>query len=122
MLERLSTFAFITRLNWQAFAKADDLAYFLKEICNTEYIHQPLLAPTDDILKEFKRDRGDWGIYQNSFLKLMGERRIEHRFKPDMFEGGCLLCSEATPHHCRRRLVCEYLNVKWGGVLKVQHL
>jgi len=104
------------------FAKADDLAYFLKEICGVEYVHQPLLAPTDDILKAFKRDKGDWNIYQESFLKLMEERRIEARLRPDMFHGGCLLCSEATPRYCHRRLVCEYLNTKWSGALKVRHL
>lgn len=104
------------------FAKADDLAYFLKEICGAEYVHQPLLAPTDDILKAYKRDKGDWNVYQGLFLKLMAERRIETRFKPDMFQDSCLLCSEATPHHCHRRLVCEYLNGKWSGSLKVRHL
>lgn len=104
------------------FAKADDLSYFLREICGAEYVHQPLLAPTDDILKAFKRDKGDWNVYQGSFLKLMSERRIESRLKPDMFQGSCLLCSEATPHHCHRRLVCEYLNDKWGGSLNVRHL
>ena len=31
------------------FAKKEDLAYFLKQICGVEYVHQPLLAPTDDI-------------------------------------------------------------------------
>lgn len=104
------------------FAKADDLAYFLKVICGAEYVHQPLLAPTDDILKTYKRDKGDWNVYQGLFLKLMAERRIETRLKPDMFRGSCLLCSEATPHHCHRRLVCEYLNDKWDGSLKVRHL
>jgi uncharacterized protein (DUF488 family) len=104
------------------FAKADDLAYFLKEICGAQYVHQPLLAPTDDILKAFKRDKGDWTIYENSFMRLMEQRKIEDRLKPDMFEGGCLLCSEDKPHHCHRRLVCEYLNTKWDGTLKVRHL
>lgn len=104
------------------FAKADDLAYFLKEICGAQYVHQPLLAPTDDILKAFKRDKGDWNVYQGQFLRLMSERKIENRLKPDMFEGTCLLCSEDTPHHCHRRLVCEYLNDKWGGTLQVKHL
>ena len=104
------------------FAKADDLAYFLKEICGVQYVHQPLLAPTDDILKAFKRDKGDWRIYENSFLRLMEERRIETRLKPDMFLGGCLLCSEDKPHHCHRKLVCDYLNTKWDGALKVRHL
>jgi len=104
------------------FAKADDLSYFLKEICGADYVHQPLLAPTDDILKAFKRDKGDWGVYQSVFLDLMGQRKIEERLRPDMFQGGCLLCSEDTPHRCHRRLVCEYLNGKWGGALSVRHL
>lgn len=104
------------------FAKADDLAYFLKEICGVQYVHQPLLAPTDDILKAFKRDKGDWNVYQGQFLRLMSERQIEKRLKPDMFDGTCLLCSEDTPHHCHRRLVCEYLNDQWGGAMKVKHL
>jgi uncharacterized protein (DUF488 family) len=73
-------------------------------------------------LKAYKRDKGDWNVYQDLFLKLMAERRIEAQLKPDMFRGSCLLCSEATPHHCHRRLVCEYLNDKWGGSLSVRHL
>ena len=104
------------------FAKADDLAYLLKTISGIQYVHQPLLAPTDLMLNSFKKENGDWGVYQGRFLGLMAERQIEHRFKPEMFEGTCLLCSEAAPHHCHRRLVCEYLNEKWGKVLTVKHL
>ncbi len=104
------------------FAKADDLAYFLKKIGDIQYVHQPVLAPTDDILKAYKKEKGDWGVYEHRFLELMAERKIEQRMKPETLEGSCLLCSEATPHHCHRRLVCEYLNDKWGGRLKVQHL
>lgn len=104
------------------FAKADDLAYFLKAIGGIQYAHQPLLAPTDAILKAFKKEKGDWQVYQGRFLALMEERRIEQRLKPEMFAGACLLCSEATPHHCHRRLVCEYLNEKWEGALAVRHL
>ena len=104
------------------FAKSDDLAFFLKKICEAEYVHQPLLAPTDDILKAFKRDKGDWIVYENSFMRLMEQRKIEHKLKPEMFQDGCLLCSEDTPHHCHRRLVCDYLNSRWDGMLKVRHL
>ncbi|MBP2160282.1 MULTISPECIES: DUF488 family protein [Asticcacaulis] len=104
------------------FAKSEDLAYFLREVCGAQYIHQPLLAPTDDILKAFKRDKGDWNIYERSFLNLMENRKIEDKFKPEMLHSSCLLCSEDKPHHCHRRLVCEYLNKKWGGALKVRHL
>lgn len=104
------------------FAKADDLAYFLKKIGSIQYVHQPLLAPTDSILKAYKKEEGDWGVYEGRFLELMAERRIEQRLEPEMLEGACLLCSEATPHHCHRRLICEYLNDKWGDRLKVRHL
>ena len=104
------------------FAKAEDLSFFLERIGGIKYRHQPLLAPTDTMLKEFKRDKGDWAEYQEKFSALMAERKIEDRFDPYSFDHTCLLCSEATPHHCHRRLVCEYLNVKWGGKLEVKHL
>jgi uncharacterized protein (DUF488 family) len=104
------------------FAKSDDLVYFLKAIVGIEYAHAPLLAPTDVMLKAFKKKKGEWTDYENRFLGLMKERRIEEKFKPESLEGACLLCSEAVPHHCHRRLVCEYLNEQWGGQLDVKHL
>jgi len=104
------------------FAKGRDLSYFLEKISNIQYRHEPLLAPTDDILSAYKKEKGDWREYERLFLKLMGDRRIETSLKPDLFENACLLCSEAAPHHCHRRLVCDYLNGKWGHVLDVKHL
>jgi uncharacterized protein (DUF488 family) len=105
-----------------AFAKADDLSYFLDKICGIQYVHQPLLAPTDEMLRAFKKEKGDWNVYERLFLELMAERRIETQLKPEMLDGACLLCSEATPHHCHRRLVGEYLNGKWDGLLSIRHL
>jgi uncharacterized protein (DUF488 family) len=103
------------------FAKADDLAYFLKKIGGIEYVHQPLLAPIDSLLKTYRNKSGEWRAYEEGFLSLMSERQIENRFEPETFDGACLLCSEASPHHCHRRLVCDYLNEKWGGALEVHH-
>ena len=104
------------------FAKADDLAYFLNRIGGIAYVHEPLLAPTDAMFKVYKKDKGEWAAYETRFLDLMAERGIEHRLKPELLDGACLLCSEAKPHHCHRRLVCEYLNDKWDGALTVRHL
>jgi len=104
------------------FAKSDDLAFFLKTICGAGYVHEPLLAPTEEIMTAFKKQKGDWDIFQNDFLSLMAERQVESHLKPEAFDGSCLLCSEDTPHHCHRRLVCDYLNGKWGGRLSVRHL
>lgn len=104
------------------FAKADDLAYLLGKVGRIGYAHEPLLAPTDAMLKAYKKEKGDWGEYRTHFLDLMAERKIEERLQPDALAGACLLCSEATPDHCHRLLVCEYLNGKWGGRLRVRHL
>lgn len=103
------------------FAKKDDLAYFLKELCQMEYVHLPELAPTQDILDEFKKRKGDWGVYESQFLALMKRRQIEVRLKPEQLADGCLLCSEDKPLHCHRRLVAEYLRQAWGDI-EIVHL
>ncbi|HIG22499.1 MAG TPA: DUF488 domain-containing protein [Henriciella marina] len=104
------------------FAKAKDLKYFSWHLCGVKYIHRPELAPTQQILDAFKKDKGDWSVYRYKFLKLMDHRAIENKLHKDLIEDSCLLCSEAKPHHCHRSLVCEYLNGKWGSQLRVRHL
>ena len=104
------------------FAKAGDLGYFLKTIGGIDYVHEPLLAPTDAMLRTYRTQKGSWAAYEQRFLDLMAERRIEQRLAPASLDGACLLCSEATPDHCHRRLVVDYLNRCWGGALTVRHL
>ncbi len=103
------------------FAKRDDLAFFLKEICGMEYVHLPMLAPTQEMLDEYKKQRGDWQTYEKRFLELMKQRRIEDTIPRETVADGCLLCSEDKPHQCHRRLVAEYLKQHWGDV-DVSHL
>lgn len=103
------------------FAKRQDLEYFLDQICHIDYVHEPSLAPTQDMLDDYKKKHGKWADYERRFLRLMGERRIEEKLKPELLEDACLLCSEDKPHHCHRRLVAEYLKENWGGV-QIEHL
>ncbi len=103
------------------FAKKNDLRFFLREICGIDYLHFTELAPTQDILDAYKKAGGDWPVYEGQFLALMAARRVEETVDKDLLAGGCLLCSEATPEHCHRRLVAEYLREKWGGV-EIEHL
>jgi len=103
------------------FAKKDDLAYFLKNICDVEYVHLPMLAPTERLLDDYRKRRCDWRRYESEFLSLMKEREIERHLPREVIADGCLLCSEDQPHHCHRRLVAEYLNDKWGGI-GIEHL
>jgi uncharacterized protein YeaO (DUF488 family) len=103
------------------FAKRDDLAFFLKEICGMDYVHVPDLAPTQEMLDEYKKPKGDWKTYETRFLDLMRQRGIEERIPKEVVAEGCLLCSEDKPHHCHRRLVAEYLKQQWGD-LDISHL
>ena len=98
------------------FAKRDDLAWFLREICAMDYQHLPALAPSKELLAAYRKGDIDWPTYERRFLDLMRERRIEETVDPKMLNDACLLCSEDQPHHCHRRVVAEYLNEQWGGV------
>ena len=103
------------------FAKRDDLQFFLKKICDIDYVHLPELAPTKEILDDYKKRKGDWRVYEDRFLDLMEERRIQDTVPREILEDGCLLCSEDKPHHCHRRLVADYLSRHWDN-LEVRHL
>jgi len=103
------------------FTKRDDLSYFLEELCGAEYLHEPLLAPTRDILDAYRKGKEGWAAYERRFLELMRERRIEEALDRSLFEVAptALLCSEAGPERCHRRLVLEYLDSEWGGIRAV---
>ena len=104
------------------FAKRDDLRYFLRNLGDIAYVHEPLLAPTSELLKEYRDKKITWPDYEREFLALMADRRIESSLSPDLFAAPTvLLCSEHTPDRCHRRLVAEYLQDHWGDVT-VRHL
>jgi uncharacterized protein (DUF488 family) len=104
------------------FAKRQDLEFFLKEICGVEYRHEPLLAPTQELLDDYKKSKGSWEKFETKFLALMADRAIEEKIDRSLFSvPTVLLCSEPAAEHCHRRLVLEYLQKKWGP-LKITHL
>ena len=106
-----------------AFARQEDLPYFLHELADRcEYVYLPILAPTKEILKEY-RASGDWTRYVARFEALLDERNIPAALDRSIFESatGCLLCSEPTAEQCHRRLVVERLAGHWHG-LEVVHL
>ena len=105
-----------------SFSKRDDLAYFLRELCGADYIHEPLLAPTQELLDAYKKNGGDWADYEAEFLRLLTDRAIETRFDRALFSPRTvMLCSEATAERCHRRLVAEYLRERWGD-MRIIHL
>lgn len=99
------------------FTKREDLRYFLHQICDADYLHEPLLAPTQAMLDTYKKGNGKWEDYAREFQALLAERKIEDKLDRSLFAvPTVLLCSEPTAEHCHRRLVVEYLRDKWGGL------
>jgi uncharacterized protein (DUF488 family) len=98
------------------FAKKEDLRFFLKALGNIDYLHMPVLAPTDEILTEYKKKKVNWQAYEKKFQALMEKRRIENIVSSAELDQSCLLCSEHLPDYCHRRLVAEYLKSKWENV------
>ena len=104
------------------FTKAQDFPYFLREVAGIGYRHAPDLAPTQEMLDAYKKQKGSWELYEEAFVALMQSRRIETAIKKERFtQRTVLLCSEPTAEHCHRRLVLEYLQKHWDGV-EIHHL
>jgi uncharacterized protein (DUF488 family) len=105
------------------FARQEDLPYFLCELAgHCQYLYMPVLAPTKEILKDYRED-GNWLRYVGRFEALMDERNVPAGLDHSVFENatGCLLCSEATPEQCHRRLVAERLVRHWPD-LEIIHI
>lgn len=114
-----------TRINntsqLSGFAKKNDLQYFLQCLQSIDYDHQISLAPTKQLLSQYRQKEMSWEDYETAFYKLISDRAIEKQFSPESLHCSCLLCSEAKPHYCHRRLVAEYLQQKWRDV-EICHL
>ena len=114
-----------TRLNnvsqLAGFTKRRDLEFFLKRVAGIDYVHDTELAPTVEMLDDYKKKRIKWEEYEARFNELLKSRNPAATRQPSDFDRACLLCSEPTPEHCHRRLVAEYLRRNWGE-LEVEHL
>jgi uncharacterized protein (DUF488 family) len=100
------------------FARKEDLPFFLENLADgCEYIHLPDLAPTKEILDGY-RSGGAWADYERLFQALLDERDIPTALDQESFKRlpSCLLCSEATPEQCHRRLVAERIQARWPEV------
>ena len=105
------------------FAKKRDLEYFLRVICGVTYRHEPMLAPTSEMLKDYRSGKVTWAEYEERFVKLLDSRRVESLMSREIFEGNpVFLCSEHRPDKCHRRLTVEFLGERWGIESTVVHI
>jgi uncharacterized protein (DUF488 family) len=108
-----------------AFAKYPDLEFFLRQIGNIGYRHEPLLSPTPELRKSYQEDK-DWDAYKEGFLKLLKQRGVPKSLDMSGWPANvALLCTEPGPEKCHRRLVAEGLAKHWRAAsddVEVRHL
>ena len=103
------------------FTKRQDLEYFLHAIVCVDYIHLPILAPTKQLLNDYKKGLINWQQYETQFKEVIIQRQIEKHLVPRDMDMSCFLCSEAKSDNCHRRLAAEYLAEHWQNV-SIHHL
>jgi len=106
------------------FTKGTDLAYFLKEICGTKYVHCDEFAPSKELLSGYQKGDVSWDEYEKQFDTIMEKRGAYKKFLARFqdFDKVCLLCSESTPEQCHRRLVAEKVLSTAPDKVEVIHL
>ena len=106
------------------FSKGTDLAYFLKEICATKYIHCDEFAPTKELLSNYQKGSVSWNEYVEVFDTIMEKRGVYKKFLSRFkdYKKVCLLCSEPTAEKCHRRLVAEKIQAFSPDQVEVVHL
>ena len=105
------------------FAKRKDLGFFLKNLAQADYEHNPLLAPSEDILKDYKDKKINWAEYKVRYNDLLRSRRVAEMLKPNEIDHTAFLCAECTTDFCHRRLLAEYLQQSWpDSNIIIKHL
>jgi len=104
------------------YTKKDDLAFLLAEGFGLAYEHRPELAPTPEILDAYRQEP-DWDLYVQRFSQLLQLRSPEAAGREILaaYRAPCLMCYEADPARCHRRLVAEWWATRLPG-LDIVHL
>ena len=102
------------------YTKKDDLAFLLREGFGIAYEHHPELAPTDELLDQYRAGR-DWDKYERAFRSELEKRHSDEvgREILSRYSAPCLLCHEKSPVKCHRRLVSEWWAQRIEGVTVV---
>lgn len=103
------------------FSKSKDLKYFLKKICECEYIAAPEFAPTAKLFNDYKNGNINWQEYEIAYNELMHTHMNLDFFRAFPNKKICFLCAESTPDYCHRRLLAEMLADIYDNVI-ITHL
>lgn len=103
------------------FAKGRDLAYFCRVVGSMEYEHRLDMAPTRDLLGEYRKGEINWAEYTDRYMGLLRKRKLRSTVSLRDLDGACLLCSEHLPEQCHRSLLSEHLREAFPEIT-VTHL
>ena len=103
-----------------AFAKSSDLPYLLKVTGGIGYKSHSELAPTKELLKNYRSKEITWKEFEKQYKKQITKSKAILGLNQSDFEDACLLCSEETADKCHRRLLAEKLVQMWG--VEIIHL
>ena len=98
------------------------MPFLLKNLSGADYEHKIDLAPSENILKDFKNKEITWLEYESRYLQLLHDRHIADKLSANDVVDTCFLCAEKTPHQCHRRLLTEYLQKEWNIAMEIVHL
>ena len=105
------------------YARRKHLQTSLPELCQIDYVHLPLLAPTPKLLHGSFKLGISWEEYEGRYFEILRGRLVEEKLKLEFFQPEvCLMCAEESPDQCHRRLALEYLQSKWGADMTIEHL
>ena len=99
------------------YTKKEDLIYFLDKICGIAYNHAQFFAPTKEILDSYKKKEIVWNEYERRYLTLLNDRELDSKIASLDLHNACLLCSEAKPDFCHRRLAANYIKSKMSDAI-----
>lgn len=102
------------------FANVKHLPYFLK-LHNIDYEYRQELAPSKELLDDYKNKVVNWEQYEKIYNKLLEDRNILKNIEVKDFDSAAFLCSEPTADMCHRRLFAEYLAQNFNNI-HIKHL
>lgn len=103
------------------FAKGRDLAYFCGAIGGIEYEHRLDMAPTKELLSQYRKGGMGWAEYTERYLELLRRRKLRSKVQIRDLDGACFLCSEHLPGECHRSLLADHLKEE-NPELEIVHL
>jgi uncharacterized protein (DUF488 family) len=91
------------------YTKGKDLKFFLS-LVKIKYEYWNDFAPTKELREAYRTDQ-NFNNYTTEYTQLIAQRAAVSRLKADLFyiENVCLLCSEATPEKCHRRIAADLI-------------